>query len=212
MVLQFVPRLRQVQRMLMTDTVDIFRGVTEVGHEIPCRVHTSRLFAEPADPSDANMRSMSEWGFTCPWDTDVQIGDQLIVGTRIDSIAGEVLLDDTWKTAVRIWATRPKVATARTVVTFWRGNYDDDSMTQIGPFTVQIVYDRNKAIEPPIRYVPAGRAQYKTGWFVGGMELHAVQPEDRFMFEGFAGIVTEVLPGQPQHVEVRFVMDEGGAR
>jgi hypothetical protein len=212
MVTQFVPRLRQLQQKLMTERVDVYRGVTEVGHQLPCRIHTSRLFAEPGDPSDANMRSMTEWGFTLPWDVNVRIGDQLMVGTRIDAIAGEVLFDDTWITAVRVWATRPKIATARTPITFWRGNYDDDAMTQIGPFIVQVVYDRNKAIEPPIRYVPAGRAQYKTGWFVGGMELAVLLPEDRFLFEGYAGIVIEVLPGQPQHIEVRFLLDEGGAR
>jgi len=210
-VLPYLPMLRTVQNRLMTEQVDIFRHGTLVSAHVPCRITVSRLFAEPGDPSDANMRSSSEWGFTVPWNTNVAIGDQLITGL-IDCIAGEVLKDDTWKTAVRIWATRPKLATPQISITFYRPNNEDASTLALGPFTVNVVFNRNQPTESPIRYVPAGRSQWKGGWFVGDMGLAVVQPEDRFVLDGMAGVVVEILPVQPQHIEVRFLMDEGGAR
>jgi len=211
MVLAYVPRLRQIQNSLMTDTVTTFRHGVLVASDVPCRVTVSRLFAESADPSDANMRSMSEWGFTMPWDADVAIGDQLICG-QIDAVAGEVLHEDTWKTAIRVWAARPKLATPQVTVTFYRPNNIDNDMQTVGTFNVQIVFDRNKPAESPLRYVPGGRSMWKSGWFVGEMDLAVVRVEDRFVFEGMAGVIYEILPIQPQHLELRFMLDEGGAR
>ena len=211
MVLPFVPGLRRVQEMLMTESAAIYRHGVLVSPAVPCRIHVSRLFAESADPSDANMRSMSEWGFTMPWNTNVEIGDQLLSGV-IDCVAGEVLQHDTWKTAVRVWATRPKLATPQTTLTFYRPNNVDNNLALVGTFTVQVVFDRNKPVEPPIRYVPGGRAFWKGGWFVGEMELAVLLPEDRFVLDGMAGVVVEILPIQPQHMEVRFLIDEGGVR
>lgn len=211
MVLPFVPRLRQVQNSLMTDAVTVYRHGALVDADVPCRVTVSRLFAESADPSDGNMRSMSEWGFTMPWNADVEIGDQLVSG-RIDAIAGEVLHDDTWKLATRVWAARPKIATPQVAVTFYRPNNVDNNMALVGTFQVQIIFDRNKPAESPLRYVPAGRALWKGGWFVGEMELAVVLPEDRFVLDGMAGVIVEILPVQPQHLELRFLIDEGGVR
>lgn len=210
MVLPLVPRLRAVQTMLMTETVAIYRAGTLVASAIPCRKHNNRLLAEPADPSDANMRSVMEWGFTMPWGTDCQVGDQLISG-EIDIIVGESLRTDTWGTAVRAWGTRPREVTEFFMLTFYRGNSSDETLSALGPFKIRLVYDRNRPAEAPVRYTPGAHSQYKGGWFIGDLSF-AVQPGDRFMLDGYGGFINEVLPRQPQHIEARFTFDEGGPR
>jgi hypothetical protein len=210
MVVQFLPRLRAVQEMLMTQTVDIYRRDVQIGFAVPCRIHNNRLLAEPADPSDANMRSVMEWGFTMPVTTDCIVGDRLVCG-QIDVIAGESLWTDTWATALRVWATRPREVTEQMSILFKRPNEDDATMLDIGPFTVRVVYNRNEPTEAPVRYSPAGRAVYKGGWLIGDQSF-AVISGDLFLLEGLNGVITEVLPKQPQHIEARFLIDEGGAR
>jgi hypothetical protein len=210
MVLPFLPLLRATQNRLMTQTVDIYRRGVQIGFNVPCRIHNNRLLAEPADPSDANMRSVMEWGFTMPIGTDCHVGDRLICGS-IDVIAGEALSTDTWATAVRVWATRPREVTAYMEMTFYRGNSVDASMIALGPYTVRLVYDRNQPAETPVRYTPAAHSQNKGGWFIGDLSF-GVQPGDRFMLDGYGGVITEVLPKQPQHIEAKFIFDEGGPR
>jgi hypothetical protein len=210
MVLPYLPKLRALHNLLMTDVVTIYRGGTLIASNVPCRKHNNRLLAEPADPSDANMRSVMEWGFTMPWGTDCQVGDHLVSG-EIDVIVGESLRTDTWGVAVRVWGTRPREVTERFSLTFYRGSYDSDVQTTVGPYTVRVVYDRNKPEEAPIRYTPAGHSIYKSGWLIGDLSFN-VRPGDRFMLDGYAGVITEVLPKQPQHREARFALDEGGDR
>lgn len=210
MVISYLPRLRAIQTSLMTNSVTIYRGATLIAANVPCRFHNNRLLAEPADPSDANMRSIMEWGFTMPWGTDCRVGDRLISG-EIDIIVGESLRTDTWGTAVRAWGTRPREVTERFQMTFYRGSYDSDALVPIGPFEVRVVYDRNKPDEAPVRYVPAGHSVYKGGWFISDLNF-SVRVGDRFMLEGYGGVITEVLPKQPQHIEARFLLDEGGDR
>lgn len=211
MVVQFLPRLRAVQNRLMTDVVSIYRGGTLIAADVPCRIHNNRLLAEPADPSDANMRSVMEWGFTMPWGTDCRVGDRLVARDEIDVIAGESLWTDTWGTAVRVWATKPREVTGYMDMTFYRANSLNESVQTIGPFRVRLVYDRNQPVESPVRYTPGGHSLYKGGWFIGDMTF-AVVTGDRFIYEGWGGVVTEVLPMQPQHIEAKFIFDEGGPR
>jgi hypothetical protein len=210
MVLPYLPLLRATQNRLMTQTVDIYRRDVQIGFAVPCRIHNNRLLAEPADPSDANMRSVMEWGFTMPTGTDCHVGDRLVCGA-IDVIAGESLFTDTWATAVRVWATRPREVTEQMSILFKRPNADDATMLDVGPFTVRVVYNRNEPIEAPLRYSPAGRSVYKGGWFIGDQSFSVI-PGDLFLLEGLNGVITEVLPKQPQHIEARFLIDEGGAR
>lgn len=208
----YLPMLRQTQRRLMTDTMDVVRNGATIYQLVPCRATSNRLFAEPGDPQDANMRSMSEWGITYPIEYDLAVGDTVTVTTptmTMSIILGEVVEGDTWITAGRAWGNRPKVATPRTTVILYRFNIDTEIWTELPPQQVNVVYDRNEPDTTPARFAPGGRSSYKGGWLIGDLTLN-VRMDDRFTMEGIGAVITDVLPLQPQHREARFVMDMTG--
>lgn len=210
MVLSYVPMLRTVQEQLMTDRVRIVRVGDVIANNVPCRITAARLFAEPADPHDANLRSVSEWGFTLPSGTDIAVSDAIEkTDGSLSAIVGEVVSGDTWETAVRVWATRPKSATPTVTVTLWRYQSGLDDFSQIGTYDVQVVFDRVSPRSTPIRYAPAGRSTYQGGTLIGDLDFTA-EVDDRFTLDGLACVVTQVLPQQPQRIEAKFIMDEGG--
>lgn len=210
MVLAYIPQLRAVQEALMTDRVQIVRRGVIVANNVPARITSSRLFAEPADPHDANLRSTSEWGFTLPFGTSVRVSDTIEkTDGSLSAIVGEVVDGDTWELAVRVWATKPKSATPTTDVTLYRYQSGIDDWSSIGTFAVQIVFDRVAPTATPIRYAPAGRSSYQGGTLIGTLTF-TPQIDDRFTLDGFACVITQVLPQQPQHREAKFIMDEGG--
>lgn len=209
-----LPHLRTLQESLMTESCRIVREGVVIDTGIPCRKTSSRLFAEPGDPQDANMRSMAEWGWTMPIDVDVQVGDAVeLTDGSLSTIAGEVLQDDTWVIATRVWATRPKTASPTTTVSLYRFNDGVDDYVLVGTFDVQIVYDRISPEETPIRYAQAARTFSKGGWIIGALGF-APQVGDTFNLgpQDYAAVITEVLPFQPQRVEARFTVDTGGPR
>ena len=210
--LSAVADLRAFQEELMTNTLDVYRDGSLHLSGVPCRVTSNRLFAEPADPYDANMRSMAEWGFTCPAGTDVQVADRVLCvsqGLTLDLAVGEVVAGDTWETAVRFWCNKPKTATPSVTVTLLRYNPTTDDWDALPPQKVQLVYDRNAPEATPFRYSPAVRTSWKAGWFIGDLDFD-VLVEDRFALDGYAGVVTQVLPEQPQRIEAMFQLDFGG--
>lgn len=214
--LQFVGPLRAMQERQMTDRCSVSRQGVLIQSDLPCRKHKDRLFSEPGDPQDANLRSTQEWGVTFFADTDVLVGDTVEFTTMnrtISIIAGEVLQGDTWELATRVWGTEPKVSTPEVTVTLWRYDPDDDDWGEVGDVTGNIVYDRNLPTEAPVRYSPAGQAMYKNGALIVPLDA-TNQPAtgDRFDLYGYAATVTMVLPGQPQHVEARFRLDISGDR
>lgn len=214
MVLTYLPQLRALQAMLMTDRCSIWRQGVLLQMDHPCRVHKDRLFSETGDPQDANLRSMQEWGVTLPPDTDVMIGDVVVFPTfnrDISVIVGEVLQGDTWETATRAWGTEPKLATPEVTVTLWRYDPDVDDWLEADVITGNIVYDRNQPVEAPVRFSPAGQAMYKNGTFVVPLGTD-IRVGDRFTLYDLAAVVTMVLPGQPQHIEARFSLDISGER
>jgi hypothetical protein len=207
---QMIPALKAIQERQMTETLDIIRHGTTVATAVPCRLHSGRLFSEPGDPQDANMRATSEFGITVPLGTDVEIGDTIVArGGALRLIAGEVMKHDTWATAIRIWATRPKNTTPMTSVTLWRYNAAIDDWEIAGTWDVQVVYDRNQPQEPPVRFSPAASARLKGGWLIGDLTF-APKVGDRFTLEGYACVIREVYPLQPQHIEAKFSMDISG--
>lgn len=207
-----VTDLRAFHNELMTNTLDTYRGGSLYLSDVPCRVTSNRLFAEPADPYDANIRSMAEWGFTCPAGTDIQVGDRILCTTQglaLDLIAGEVVAGDTWELAVRVWCNKPKTATPGYEIVLLRFDMNTEEYVALDPQHVQVVYDRNQPEETPIRYSPAVRSSYKSGWLIGDLTFD-VQVDDRFVLDGYAGVITQVLPGQPQRIEAQFRLDFGG--
>lgn len=210
--LPFVAPLSALQNRLMTDTCRIVRNGSVLTSSVPCRVHKDRLFTEPADPQDANFRSMQEWGFTLPTGTDVRIGDEMrLLEHGISAVIGEVLPYDTWQIALRVWGTEPKLATPSIAVVLWRYSPSLDDWQALPSQEVQLIYDRNQPEESPVRYVPAGRAVYKNGALVGGLDFD-VAIGDRFTVDGYAASITMVLPEQPQRIEARFRLDMSGDR
>jgi hypothetical protein len=181
----------------------------------PCRLHDGRLFAEPADPLDANIRSMHEFGFTFPVGTDVRTSDTIenADGT-VSIIAGEDQSRDTWATAVRIWGNKPKTATPWVPIVLWRWNAIAEDYVALPEQVVQIVYSRNEPIETPLRYSPAARSVSRDLYLLGPVGgPFDVQMGDTFTLDGGeAGVVLEVLSHQPQRIEARCQMDEGGVR
>lgn len=214
MIEYYLPIMETMHEALMTDRVSIYRNGVLVAANVQCRATSNRLFAEPADPTDANMRSMSEWGFTMPSDTDLCVGDHVISDppfAHIDCIIGEVVQGDTWQIALRAWGNRPKLATPNISVVLYRYDIDLDDWVAQAAQSVQVVYDRNQPKETPIRYTPAAASSYQGGWLVGDMDFD-VEVEDRFQIDNYGGIIVEILPTQPQHKEARFVIDVSGAR
>lgn len=192
----------------MTDSLSIYRDGSLIASDVRCRSHANRLFAEPADPYDANVRSMAEWGFTVPKGTDVRVGDRIVCTTQsqtLDLIVGEVVRADTWEVAVRIWANKPKTATERRWIVLVRGG------VELPPQYVQVVFDRNELKYPPLRYSPAAEVRYKGGWLIGDLDFD-VQTEDTFTLDGYAGVISHVLPAQPQRKEAFFMIDMSGVR
>lgn len=211
-----LPALREMQASLMTDRCTLIRNGIPIETDIPCRVHKDRLFTEPGDPQDANLRSTQEWGITMPVATPALVGDTVIFSTTnraISVIAGEVLQGDTWETATRIWGTEPKIPTPEVIVTLWRYDPDTDDWAEEGDVTGNIVYDRNAPEEAPVRYAPGGQAMYKNGTLIVALNADpSPKTGDRFDLFGYAATVTMVLPGQPQHTEARFRLDISGDR
>lgn len=217
MVLPYLPSLRAVQTNLMTDRVQVVRDGDVVYEDVPARVVSSRLFSEPGDPHDANLRSTQEYGFTIPYTyTGVRVADvieQLDVDDNVilSVIAGEVLAGDTWSTAIRIWGTRPKLATPTTSVTLWRFDTGTDDYIEYETFDVQVVFDRVQPEETPLRYAPAGRSSYQGGVLVGDLTFTPAV-DDRFALGAYGCIIDAVMPIQPQHIEAHFKMDMSGVR
>jgi len=202
-----LPDMVAFQTSLLTDTVAIYRDGVLISSDIPCRVNPNRLFAEPGDPSDANMRSMGEWSIVMPMNANVRVSDRLVVTTPtgvLDLNVGEVENFGTWQIMQRAWANRPKTATPHIWVVIHRAG------TDLPPQYVQVVYDRNRPDERPERYTPAARTSYKGGWLIGDTSFD-VQVEDTFTLDGFAGIIVQVLPIQTQRKEAKFLIDVGGA-
>jgi hypothetical protein len=214
--LQFVSPMRALQESLMTDRCTVSRHGVTIQADIPCRVHKDRLFSEPGDPQDANLRSTQEWGVTMPANTAVNVGDDVIFATfnrDISIIVGEVLQGDTWEIATRVWGTEPKVATPEVTVTLWRYDPNIDEWAEEGDVTGNIIYDRNQPEEAPVRYSPAGQAMYKNGALIVPLDSDPMPTTgDRFDLLGYSAAVTMVLPAQPQHVEARFRLDISGDR
>lgn len=213
-VTPYIPLLQAAQNRLMTDVADIYRNDLLVLADVKCRVTSNRLFAEPADPQDANMRSMAEWGVTFPSGTNVKVGDRLAVTTTtkdIDIIVGEVVEGDTWEIATRAWGNRPKVATPAFNIVLYRYDITLDDYVALAAQPVNLVYDRNQPKGTPTRFAPAGHATYQGGWLIGTTAFN-VQIEDRFEISGIGGVIVEVLPLQPQRKEARFVLDITGVR
>lgn len=214
LITPYLPTLRDAQRRLMTDRMDVVRNGVAVYEAVPCRATSNRLFAEPADPKDANMRSMAEWGITYPVSYDLAVGDHLTIVTSlmtIEVIVGEVVEGDTWQVAGRAWGNRPKVATPQIAVTIFRFDYDSEIWQELPEQLVNLVYDRNQPRSTPVRFAPGGHASYQGGWLIGGPDFD-VQIEDRFTIDDIGAVIVEVLPQQPQRCEARFVMDITGVR
>lgn len=210
-----VPYMKRFQESLMTETCTVYRDGAIVLTNVSCRVFSDRLLADVGDPQDANMRSIASYGFTLPTNTDVRVGDRVVVnrasGTIVDIIVGEVVEGDTWEVAMRAWGNRPKLATPRIDIILWRWNGDIEDYVVLPAQKVNIVYDRNEAVEPTIRYSPAGQSSIRGGWLVGDLAFD-VDVGDRFTTGGSGGTITEVLPHQPQRIEARFELDTSGLR
>jgi hypothetical protein len=205
-----VGRLTSIQEREFSETCTISRHGTVIATGVPCRIHSGRLFAEPGDPQDANMRATSEFGLTMPKTTDIAIGDTITArGGELILIAGEVMKHDTWATATRVWATRPKNTTPMVTITLWRYNPVIDDWETAGTHNVQVVYDRNQPQEPPVRFSPAASSRLKGGWLIGDLTFNP-KVGDRFTLEGYACTIREVYPLQPQHIEAKFSMDISG--
>lgn len=213
MVMPYLDILRSAHQSLLTDSCTIWREGVQVGGVIPCRIHSSRLLTETPDPTDANTRSLSEWGWTLPHGTDVEIGDEIRSGDgELITIAGEVLHTmDTWGLAVRVWSSRPKDAVALTTITIKRFNETTETWSTFGTFDVRIHYDRNLPTETPVRFSPAGTSLYKSGVVAGDMTFD-VRPGDRFKHNNMPYVIEFRLPDQPQRKEARFEVDVSGAR
>jgi hypothetical protein len=195
-----------------TESCRIVRNGTVIATNVPCRLHNARLFTETPDPQDANVRSMAEWGWTLPLGTDVDWGDYIELSDgSLSTIAGEVLKWDTWATAIRVWATRPKVVVRDTQITLVRPNDTNDDLQIVGTYWVNIIYDRNQPEEVPIRFSPQGHTLSKGGIVIGDLAFPA-RSGDLFEYSGLQCRIEYVLPGQPQHIEARFTADISGVR
>lgn len=223
--------MRSMQRSIMEDTVSVFRG--EFGDEvmvsggIPCRIDANRLFAEPADPYDANVRSLSEWTLTVPNGNDVRMADIIRVdrplnGEKSDlisivAIVGELVEGQTHQIVEKFFCTRPKSATPTITLVLWRRDFETDDFTDLPPQTFQLVFKRVDPMDVPLRYLQGGHSSYQGATLIGTLESD-IKAGDRFSYvdpntgDEFSGNVLNVLPVQPQRIEARVVMDLVGAR
>jgi len=212
MVLPVIPRGIALQESLMTDKAIIARNGIVIVSKVKCRVTASRLLTDTPDPSDANTRIMAEWGWTLPLGTDVEVGDTIAkYDGSLSTIAGEVLKDDTWATAIRVWATRPKDAVALSHIDLYRFDNATETWEFVSAHDVHIHFDRNMPVETPPRYAPAGISLTKGGVVAGPLDFQP-QTGDRFVHDGFPCVITSVMPGQPQRTEAAFSMDISGPR
>jgi hypothetical protein len=210
-----VTLLRQVQTDLLTESGTLLRGATNLG-TILLRVGAERTFTSPADPQDANLRSIVEWGYTFKWNSDVRVGDTLLFGVPVHrTVIGEVMDDSTWQLAVRAYGARPKYATPTVSIILWRWNAtSQDFSSQQAPQSVKVVYDNVQPDQAPLRYTPAGRSLIQTGRLIAEDPQNApfnVQVGDRFDLFGYPAVVTSVLGGQPLTTEARFEANVGSA-
>lgn len=218
MVLPYLTRGRALQLALMTDTCKISSvlngALTQIATNVPCRIHSQRLFTETPDPTDANTRSNSEWAWTLPYNQDVQIGYWIeLLGGNLTTIVGEVLNKDTWKMATRAFASIPKDAVGAITIEVYRPNDAmPDAFDHISPLTVTVHYSRNQPTTTPVRFSPGGISVQKTGILICQNLSAVIRAGDRFQIDGFACVVTYVLPKQPQHLEIGFNMDISGER
>lgn len=215
--LSLVNPMRAWHEQLLTDRCTIVRQGVPFKADVACRTHKDRLFSEPGDPQDANVRSMQEWGITLLTGTGSRIGDTITftdksIDAPISIIVGEVLSGDTWQIMERAWGTEPKISTPEITVTLWRYDPFTDDWAEIDPpVTGNIVYDRTSPEATPIRYSPAGQALYKDGTFIVPLGTD-IRNGDRFTIEGLSAVIWQILPGQPQHIEAKFRLDISGDR
>jgi hypothetical protein len=211
-----LPLLRATQEALMIDTCQVTRlGVLVAwprtgATSVPCRLGEERTFAEPADPYDANIRSLSEWALTLPWDMVVVESDKLSVPAKaLELIAGDTNQPQTDLIALRVYATKPKAAVQWVSLTLYRDTDKDGIWSPIPLQTVQVFFDRVEPLEVPLRYSPAARTRYQGGRFAKEPPFNVLK-DDSFKLNGFSGVITDVLPNQPQRIEARFRLDLGG--
>jgi hypothetical protein len=224
MVVRHLPRLRAAQERLMTETCSVLRDGLVAVSDIPCRTHHARLFTATPDPQDANTRDLTEIGLTIPerYHDQVFVGDtfRLHDHNDLEVIAGEVLKHDTWRTAIRIWASEPKDAVDLTEIRLYRLFPPTEEWQHVGTYTVHVHFSRNMPEEIPIRYSQQGATLNKDGTIASqnGVVMD-VRAGDRFTLPNPADInkpypcvIQYVLPTQPQRTEAAFTMDVGGPR
>lgn len=217
-----VTALRQIQEGLMRDTalVDAV-GVPVIWPRtgtaaVPCRVGEERTFAEPSDPHDANVRAQAEWAVTLPWDFPVEVSHHIVVTLRtgdvLDLTVGEVNRPQSWLLASRAYATRQKSAVAPTLITFLRDVDNDGVFVEVSTYPTRVVFERNEPLETPVRFSHTLGTSYRRIRLVIEQPNADVQSDDTFVYAGMFGIVTAVIPGQPQQTEVIALLDFGGLR
>lgn len=226
--------LKTIQESMMGDTVAIYRG--EFGDEylvsegIPCRIDANRLFAEPADPYDANVRSLSEWTLITPSGTDIKISDIVRVDRPMGSpiisivaIVGELVEGHTHQLAQKFFCTRPKSAVPNITLILEREiiTYDDSTDEEtsewipLDPQEFQLVFKRVDPEDTPLRYMEGGRSSYQGATLVGPLGTD-IRNGDRFSYidpntdKSYSGTVLSVLPIQPQRIEARVLIDVFG--
>ena len=213
MVVQYLPLLRTKHEELMTDLVRIVRNGSVIYDNVPARLVQEREQTEPGDPHDASDRAMHEYGATIPYTyTNVREGDLCEkTDSSLSFIVGEAITTGTWLLAVRLWGSRPKVATPTVTISVWRYNSGIDDFANIGNFDVQLIFARVKALETPVRFSPDVQAAMQEGVVVGTTSF-TPEIDDRFTYGGYSFVIDQILPSQTQRVEAHFVMDSVGAR
>lgn len=214
MVVPYLPLLRAQQLKLMTETIRVVRNGDVIYNNVPARITQEREYTEPGDPKDANMRARAEYGITIPYTyTGVAVGDTVErTDGSLSVIVGEALVADTWIVAVRLWGTRPKqAAPVVESLELWRYDEDIDDYVAVGPFDVQVVFDRTRPSSTEPRFSPAAQSADQGGYLIGNLSF-TPQVDDRFTLAGGAYVIDQVLPLQPQRIEARFIADTTGAR
>lgn len=218
-----VGALRTVQEGLMEDTCVITRLGTPLVWSrtgdvvIPCRVGEERTLAVPGDPEDANVRSLSEWTMTMPWDVRPEMADVATAtisrtGETVEGVVGENNNPQTWLICARVYITKQKTAVQSVMLTFKRDdNFDGVFETTLGPYAVKVLFDRVEPFETPLRYAPSARASYKPARLIFENQPNVpVEVDDIFTYNGFFGTISAVVPGQVQRTEAHAWIDFSG--